>query len=229
MPKRPAFQFYPGDWQRDLALRSCSLAARGLWFEMMCLMHDGQPYGHLKVGSRPLDDPAVLAPLVGAPVEVVARLLSELETATVFSRTRKGVVFSRRMTRDEALRAKRATAGKLGGNPKLLNPVDKAPLNDPSKQKPTPASSSASAEDIPVGSAARSPTPRDQIFGTGLALLTSRGVSDREARVFLGALVRDHGDVRVAEAVARAAVVTPIEPRGWLVGALRDKKREFVA
>lgn len=229
MPKRPAFQFYPGDWQRDLALRSCSLAARGLWFEMMCLMHDGQPYGHLKVGSRPLDDPSTLAALVGTPEELVASLLRELEAAKVFSRTRKGVVFSRRMVRDEAIRTKRATAGKLGGNPNLLNLDPNLPSNQGVKQKPTPASSSASAEDIPVGSAARSPTPRDQIFGTGLALLTSRGVSDREARVFLGALVRDHGDVRVAEAVARAAVVTPIEPRGWLVGALREKKREFVA
>lgn len=229
MAKRPAFQFYPGDWQRDLALRSCSLAARGLWHEMMCLMHDGQPYGHLKVGSRRLDDPATLAPLVGASAEAVTALLAELEAANVFSRTRKGVVFSRRMVRDEAIRNKRASGGKLGGNPKLLNLGSNLSPNLDAKQKPTPASSSASAEDIPVGSAERSPSPRDQIFGTGLGLLTNRGVSDREARSFLGALLRDHGEVRVAEAVARAALVTPIEPRGWLVGALRDKKREFVA
>jgi len=31
--KRPAFQFYPGDWRRDTALQSVSLAARGLWIE----------------------------------------------------------------------------------------------------------------------------------------------------------------------------------------------------
>ena len=29
--KRPAFQFYPSDWRKDMALQSCSVAARGLW------------------------------------------------------------------------------------------------------------------------------------------------------------------------------------------------------
>jgi hypothetical protein len=49
--KRPAFQWYPGDWRRDTALQSCSIAARGLWVEMLNLMHDGEPYGHLTAGG----------------------------------------------------------------------------------------------------------------------------------------------------------------------------------
>ena len=45
--KRPAFQFYPGDWLHDTAVRACSLAARGLWIDMLSLMHQGHPYGNL--------------------------------------------------------------------------------------------------------------------------------------------------------------------------------------
>ena len=50
--KRPSFQFYPSDWLRDTALRSCSMGARGLWMDMICYMHEGNPYGYLKVGDK---------------------------------------------------------------------------------------------------------------------------------------------------------------------------------
>ena len=45
--KRPSFQFYPGDWQHDINLRSCSLEARGLWIEMMAIFHQSDRYGRL--------------------------------------------------------------------------------------------------------------------------------------------------------------------------------------
>ena len=53
--KRPSFQFYPGDWLRDPALRACSLAARGLWADVLCYMHQGAPYGHLALPSTMKD------------------------------------------------------------------------------------------------------------------------------------------------------------------------------
>lgn len=46
--KRPAFQFYPGDWQRNANLRRCSPAARGVWVDIMCLLHDSDEYGVLR-------------------------------------------------------------------------------------------------------------------------------------------------------------------------------------
>ena len=45
--KRPSFQFYPDDWRADNELHICSLAARGLWIEMMMIMHNATPYGTL--------------------------------------------------------------------------------------------------------------------------------------------------------------------------------------
>ncbi len=38
--KLPSFQFYPGDWMKDPALRSVSLEARGLWMDMLCLLFE---------------------------------------------------------------------------------------------------------------------------------------------------------------------------------------------
>lgn len=121
--KRPSMQYYPGDWRRDLALQSCSLGARGLWHEMLGLMHDATPYGEMRVGGLPVET-AKLARMVGGELEEVERYLEELRTANVFSVTEDGAIYSRRMVRDEETRRVRAECGRLGGNPKL-----KADLN----------------------------------------------------------------------------------------------------
>lgn len=118
--KRPAFQFYPGDWLRATELRSCSVGARGLWIDMICYMHEGSPYGHLKVNSKVIT-PLILARMVGEPLESVSSWLSELDDSGVLSRTDDGCIFSRRMVRDEKLRDARASGGKVGGNPKLTH------------------------------------------------------------------------------------------------------------
>lgn len=111
--KRPAFQFYPGDWFRDAHLRICSSGARGLWIDMLALMHQAEPYGHLVFNGKPLDSPQ-LARMVGESGKDVARWLKELEDAGVPSRTPDGVLYSRRMVRDEAVRNVRATGGEAG-------------------------------------------------------------------------------------------------------------------
>lgn len=138
--KRPSFQFYPSDWLRDTALRSCSTGARGLWMDMICFMHEGTPYGHLKVGDKVIL-PSNLARMVGDSAEVVADWLLELSQAGVYETTDEGVIYSKRMIRDENLRQIRAAGGSKGGNPALM---DKGKVNLEDKQKPTPSSTSAS-------------------------------------------------------------------------------------
>lgn len=114
--KAPALQWYPGDWQRDTALRSCSLAARGLWVEMLNVMHDGAPRGTMRAGDRRLDSPDVISRMAGAsPSEDVAALLAELESAGVYSREPDGTIYSRRMVRDTKLQEVRREAGSKGG------------------------------------------------------------------------------------------------------------------
>ena len=46
--KRPSFQFYVSDWQSNNKLRRCSHAEKGIWLDVMCLMHDSEEYGILR-------------------------------------------------------------------------------------------------------------------------------------------------------------------------------------
>lgn len=145
--KRPAFQFYPGDWLRSTDLRSCSVGARGLWIDMICLMHEGIPYGYLKAGDKVIL-PNNLARMVGATLKAVESWLIELKDSGVYSIDLDGCIFSRRMVKDEQTRIARASGGALGGNPMLMKKdnykvVSKDNLN--ANLKPTPASASASA------------------------------------------------------------------------------------
>ncbi|CCD29917.1 hypothetical protein CAGGBEG34_330012 [Candidatus Glomeribacter gigasporarum BEG34] len=171
--KRPSFQFYPADWRKDSALQSCSIAARGLWIEMMCIMHECEPYGYLSINGHAMNA-AQLARLVGESEKAIKGLLGELENAGVFSRTETGCIYSRRMVNDERIRTVRAESGKLGGNPDLLKQKpgkednllkqkdkqkstkatedDQAKANQSFKQKPTPSSSSSSSSSTSVNS-----------------------------------------------------------------------------
>ncbi len=46
--RRPSFQFYPGDWSSNTNLRRCTHEEKGLWLDILCLMHDSQEYGVLR-------------------------------------------------------------------------------------------------------------------------------------------------------------------------------------
>lgn len=128
MKKKPWLKFYPADWRADPALRSCTIAARGLWIEMLAIMHEAEPYGSLLIkGKRP--DKKQLASLVGVPERECAVLLLELEGFGVLERDSDGTVFSRRMRRDHAKAIEDMENGKGGGNKALMggvNPPNKA-------------------------------------------------------------------------------------------------------
>ena len=124
--RTPWMKFYPADWQADLQLRSCSIAARGLWMELICIMQKAEPAGFLLVSGK-IPSNQLLSVLCGLPEKDVAKLMAELERARVFSRSDYGVIYSRRMLRDIEKREKDRLNGSLGGNPSLkagVNPPD---------------------------------------------------------------------------------------------------------
>lgn len=43
--KRPSFQFYPGDWQSNSNLKRCTHEEKGIWIDVMCVLHDQEEYG----------------------------------------------------------------------------------------------------------------------------------------------------------------------------------------
>lgn len=115
MSAAPWMKFYPADWRSDPMLRLCSIAARGLWIEMICLMHEADPYGHLLINKKAPSDTQIGA-LTGVDPSTVRTLISELEEAGVFSRNRAGVIYSRRMVADEKKAEQARKVGKLGGD-----------------------------------------------------------------------------------------------------------------
>jgi hypothetical protein len=145
--KAPWMKWYPADWRQEPTLRLCSRAARCLWVDMLCLMHEGEPYGHLTVNNRPLSAKQLAAVLGDAEKDVVG-WLAELEENAVLSRTDARVIFSRRMVKDKAREDRNRANGQGGGNPKLkaqdnredeksVNPPDKAEVKSEVKaQKP---------------------------------------------------------------------------------------------
>ncbi len=139
MAKLPAFQFYPGDWLRD-NVSGCSLAAQGLWLRMMLLMHDSERYGYLSINGLPIPQDHIFRRCGCDSLEQYMTLFAELDNAGVPSRTDTGVIYSRRMVRDERKRHLCSEAGKKGGG----NPTFKGVAKGDDKQE-TKASSSTSA------------------------------------------------------------------------------------
>lgn len=125
----PWLKMYTSDWRSDPKLRSCSLAARGLWIEMIAIMHEAEPYGHLVIAGRPVSDKALCA-LVGATPRATAGALAELRAAEVFSVSETGAIFSRRMVRDHEKSLRDKENGSRGGNP-TLRLRDNPPANQP--------------------------------------------------------------------------------------------------
>lgn len=118
MSARRWAKFWWQDWQRDPALRMCSLAARGAWIEMLCLMADADPVGNLLVNGRS-PNMRQLSAVLGCSEREATKLVTELEENGVFSRSDDGTIYSRRMVRDKAISDEAAANGKKGGNPNI--------------------------------------------------------------------------------------------------------------
>lgn len=175
--KKPTIPWDPAAWMGDEVHR-CSFAARGLWLELLNLMRLSPKPGYLLDQSgKPMTPEAIAEATNADDVFEVNNLLSQLKRAKVPGFTEDGVMFNRRMAREEAKREKCVEAGKRGGNPNLTgqradpqprrgqgtrnvlfdNTVP-APAKKPAK-KPT-KKKAASADDVPVPEALDTPAFR---------------------------------------------------------------------
>lgn len=145
MTTRPSFQFYPGDWQSNSNLRRCTHAEKGVWVDVMCLLHDQPEYGVLRwplkeiaqaIGCKPaelkalqvkgvlkgddkhLAEPFIYTPRSGRKDGVPVTLVP----------TQAGPIwYSSRMVRDEYVRTIRADSSGNGAAPK---PAPKPPFGE---------------------------------------------------------------------------------------------------
>lgn len=160
--KLPAIQFYPGDWRKDLGVQSLGYFDRGVWFELLCLMHESEDRGKLLLNGAPMPDDAI-GRVLGLDKQILTTTLAKLVTAGVASRDEQtGALMCRRMVRDENLRKVRTDAGKRGGNPALLNQKPTTGV----KQIPTPSSSTSSSISSSDVSTFAQSVPPEELAGT---------------------------------------------------------------
>lgn len=219
----PWMKFYPTDWRADPALRMCSIGARGLWMEMLCIMHEAEPYGSLRINSRPVTD-RQLASLAGASLEEIDGLLIELEEAGVFSRDEDGAIVSRRMQRDKAKADTDKANGKRGGNPKIAKGVNPSDNGEDKAQKPEARDqiTEADASDAPLAVDARSLLWRD-----GVSILRDiSGKTEPGAKALIGKWLKaSRDDCAIVMSKITAARDNRIgEPIAWISAALDPPK-----
>lgn len=112
--KRPYFEFYVADYERDVQM--LSLAAQGLWARMLCWMHHAPDRGYLELPTGAPMEVRDVASRVGKSEADVADAISEMERIGLFSRDSRGCIFCRRMKRDAEISLKRKEAAKTRAN-----------------------------------------------------------------------------------------------------------------
>ena len=146
--ERPWFKLWSRDWLDNKELRRCSPTARAILIDLMCLAHEGTPYGHLA------DDVGALAEnYMAARCIVTAREFTkgahELLQHKCLQVDPSGVLYVPRMVEDDALRSVRSEAGAKGGKQRLLGDLLKQNLKQTVKQtvKQTPRARADSDSD----------------------------------------------------------------------------------
>lgn len=117
MSKSPGFWFFTGDWLKDSELRFCSIFARGLLVDLLCILFEAKERGYAsKPDGTPRTNEEIVSAVSGGSVEEKLAALAELESSGVLSRDNRGVLFSRRLARLDELTQKRSKAGSKGGS-----------------------------------------------------------------------------------------------------------------
>lgn len=233
--KMPAIQFYPADWRKDPGVQALSFHDRGVWFEILCIMHESSERGVLMLNGAPIPESA-LARMLGLDNQILTTTLTTLLTYGVAKRRESdGAVYSKRMVNDEKLCKIRREAGKRGGNPVLLNQNQTTRDN----QNPTPSSSSSSSSSIssntplppkgddgpllgfPEDDTHPNPTPEDVIAFwnqfptlTGVRDLTSKRRSHLKARLRERKFIENFEDA--IEKASRTPFCIGQGPQGWV-------------
>lgn len=223
MAEMPWSRFFWSDWEADQGLRLCSLAAQGLWMRMLCVCARHEPKGYLAINGNPLDLDAI-ARLAGAAESEVENLMGELERNGVFSRDRKGRIYSRRMVRDE----KRSQEGRKHKKRGLKEASEKSKeKSEPSRgstRGASPQKPEARNQSIPEADASGrdAPTEREneEFWVNAKQYLGRKGVPERQRGSFIGKVIREHGFGQARDAFRRCQAEGVAEPIPWITACL---------
>ncbi len=182
--KRPSFQFYPEDWLANANLRRCTHEEKGIWIDVMCLLHDQAEYGVVRwplkelagaVGTtarklRALIDKGVLkgadtGESTEAFIYVPRSGRRDGDPVTLIDEQKGPLWFSSRMVTDEYKRQVRG--GELpspkGGLGEVLDaapkpaPSTRAPAQAPRAAPPSPSPTPLTSPSLRSGEGAAKP------------------------------------------------------------------------
>lgn len=112
MAKSPGFWFFTGDWMKDPELRFCSLFARGLLVDLLCILFEANEQGYASnPDGTPRTNEQIADAVSGGSREEKLAALAELEQSGVLSRDSRGVLFSRRLARLSEVSKARSKSG----------------------------------------------------------------------------------------------------------------------
>lgn len=155
--KLPAILWYPGDWRKDPGVQSLDYFDRGVWFEILMLMHEGEMRGKLTLNGTSMPDDA-LSQILGIEKAKLKQTLTKLVSYGVASIEQEtGILVNRRMLRDEHLRKIRVECGSKGGRP----PKTKAKPHD--NQNLTPSVSVSVSSSVTTDKHTSSPPGGDGV------------------------------------------------------------------
>lgn len=229
MKRPPWMKFYPADWRADPALRACSPAARSVWLDMIGLMHEAEPYGHLLInGAAP--PIKTLSGLFNVHHKTLIACLKELSEHGVYSTTDAGIIYSRRMVRDHEKAIQDQENGRRGGNPRItaesasgvnpqLNRQDKAQKPEARSQKETTTLRSVVSPELPL--VAPKATKRSRVDAD--LLMTDGARSFAAGRGFLNGNAEALWERFTAHHAAKGTQFANIEA-GWRTWVLNEIK-----
>lgn len=84
-------------------------------------------------------------------------------------------------------------------------------------------SDSLNSDSMPDAAASGGGLTEADLWKAGVDLLSKAGMSDRQARPFLGKLSKDHGSQAVMQAISAAVVAQPADPAAYIRAACRSK------
>jgi hypothetical protein len=139
--KLPALQFYTGDWRKDPGVQALDHELKGIWIDLLCMMHESPERGRLVLPNGCSFPDEGIARNLGLSEATWKQKRSTLLAYGVASEDEHGVLYNRRMVRDERIRHARARAGAIGGKAKRTQ-------NDESKTESKRGSSVSSSSSI---------------------------------------------------------------------------------
>lgn len=120
---RPWMKLHTRDWLDNKELRRCSPMSRAILADLMCLAHEGVPYGHLSDKVGPLSCEYMAARCV-VSLRVFHKAIVELKTNDRIAQ--ESDLFIPRMVSDEDIRVRRAAGGSASiGHPSTHPPKTK--------------------------------------------------------------------------------------------------------